>query len=59
MHGFVPPNADESCTFKVNALIECLTAIIIREYQSNFSGQRIHLSQPLNYIAAPTVHYIK
>ena len=25
------PNADELCTFKVNALIECLTAVILLE----------------------------
>ena len=47
LSGTMPPDTDELCTFKVNALIECLTAII--EYQSILVG---------DYIAS-TVHCIK
>ena len=45
-------DGDELYTFKVNALIECLTANI-----KSFNGQSIYLPHPQNYIAPTyTVH---
>ena len=49
------PDADELCTFKMNALIECLTAIL--EGIEIILVGRALIYPPTKY-TAPAVHYI-